>query len=362
MGALPTVGRLDELILAVEGRLSGNRRNDLEVDRCIPDATSYLVVLFDGLGSHQLTHEAGSDLAAAHVGDLQAPFPTTTTVSLSTIATGRTPGAHGVIGHLMWLPEHGRVVNTLKWVDLTGAAIDHETSRMLPFPNVWERLTAAGVEPVTVQPGNYTDSPLSRMLYRGCRFEGVWDIDELVAASLDLAAKPRRLVFTYLPHVDVAAHVHGQRSAEYAAAIALANRVWSALAAGLPDGVRLLGTADHGHVDYDAGEKLIVREPYLDELTLFGDARSIFATGPAETIDRLARRTGATVVVRSELVRLLETPDSPHPNLDERLPDAAVLAPPGMVILPRGFDKRLTGYHGGLSPAERAIPLLRAGR
>jgi hypothetical protein len=43
------------------------------------------------------------------------------------------------------------------------------------------------------------------------------------------------------------------------------------------------------------------------------------------------------------------------------MPDAVLLAPPDSVILPRGFDKRLRGYHGGLEPIEVDIPLLAAG-
>jgi hypothetical protein len=35
-----------------------------------------------------------------------------------------------------------------------------------------------------------------------------------------------------------------------------------------------------------------------------------------------------------------------------------LLAPAGKVVLPRGFDKRLHCYHGGLMPEEVEIPLL----
>ena len=48
---------------------------------------------------------------------IDAPSPTTT-VSLSCLVTAATPSAHGVIGHLIWLPEMGSVVNTLRWVTI----------------------------------------------------------------------------------------------------------------------------------------------------------------------------------------------------------------------------------------------------
>jgi hypothetical protein len=41
-----------------------------------------------------------------------------------------------------------------------------------------------------------------------------------------------------------------------------------------------------------------------------------------------------------------------------RLGETVLLAPPGKAIIPRGFDKRLRCYHGGLSDEEVKIPLL----
>jgi hypothetical protein len=48
----------------------------------------------------------------------------------------------------------------------------------------------------------------------------------------------------------------------------------------------------------------------------------------------------------------------PGPQAKERSGDGLLLAPPGKVLLPPGFDKRLRSYHGGLEPAELEIPLL----
>ena len=195
----------------------------------IPEGASYVLLVVDGLGDRQLGHPAAEPMAAARRGVIDAPFPTTTTVSLSCLVTAATPSAHGVIGHLLWLPEVGSVVNTLRWVTIEGRPLDFDTTGMLPAPNLWERLREAGREPVTVQPGGFLGSPLSRMLYRGCRFEPVWDTVDLVEATIQLAAVPGRLVMTYLPHLDVAAHMTGQRSEEYDAAMGLAGEIWRQL-------------------------------------------------------------------------------------------------------------------------------------
>lgn len=345
---------LVNLVSELEGRLGGAPpMPGLDRGDLVPEAAGYVLVLFDGLGTHQLD---GSALVEAHRATLTAGFATTTTTSLSTVATGLPPAGHGIIGHLVHLPGVAPVVNTLKWVTPGGQAVEHDYASVLPGPNLWERLAAAGVEPITVQPGSFEGSPLSQMLYRGCRFEAGWTEEELIQATLDLAG-PGRFVLTYYPNVDVAAHVHGQASRQYRQALAQAEQIWDRLAARLPEDVGLVGTADHGHVDYGHSGKHLIRDRWFDPLLFFGDSRSLCVSGPEELIRNLAVETGATLVPPAEFRPWLG-PGPDHPELESRLPDAVLLAPPGRLLLPRGFDKRLIGYHGGLTHPEVDIPLL----
>ncbi len=345
-----------ELELRLTGRSPSPGLDD-GLAAAVPEAASYVLLVVDGLGDRQLGHPAAAPLAAARRGVIDAPFPTTTTVSLTCLVTAMAPSAHGIIGHLVWLPELGSVVNTLRWVTIEGRPLDYDTAAMLPAPNLWERLHEAGREPVTVQPGNFLGSPLSRMLYRGCRFEPVWDTVELVEATLQIAAVPGRLVMTYLPHLDVAAHVTGQRSAEYDAAMGLASQIWQQLADRLPEDVALIGTADHGHIDYPEHAKRLLRGPDIEGLRFWGDPRGLLTSGSPTALERLSRSLQSEPVGTDQLIDLWG-PGPRHPNLAGRTPDALFLAPDGAVLLPPGFDKRLMGYHGGLDPEEIEVPLL----
>ena len=346
------------LVSEIESRMTGGATPaaGLANPSLVPSATGYVIVMFDGIGARQLDHNAARPLKAACRGVLAAGFPTTTTTSMATMVTGVAPAAHGIIGHLIHLPGVAEVVNVLKWVTPQGQSVLHDYPRVLPAPNLWERLAAAGVEPVTVQPGAFLGSPLSQMLYRGCRFEPAWTVDEIIRATLDVA-RPGRVVLTYFPSVDVAAHVWGQTSGDYTEAMAEASAIWESLAVGLPDDIGLVGTADHGHIDYPASGKLLVRDPAFESLRFFGDSRATWVSGPAELTARLAEETKARLVTPSEFRPWLG-PGPDHPDLAGRLPDFLLLAPPGRLVLPRGFDKRLIGYHGGLETAEVEVPLL----
>ena len=48
----------------------------------------------------------------------------------------------------------------------------------------------------------------------------------------------------------------------------------------------------------------------------------------------------------------------PTPVAMSRLGDKLLLPPDDKTVIPKGFDKRLRCYHGGLTPAEMEIPLL----
>ncbi len=351
---------LVNLVAELEHRLTGKRQTaglDPAMAALVPPAETYVLCLFDGLGSAQIDAGSTPSISASTRAVLAAPFPTTTTVALATVATGTPASTHGVIGHLMWLPELGMVVNTLKWVQLGGLSVDFQTDQMLPGPNLWERLAQSGVEPITVQPREFEGTPLSRALYRGCRFEPISSVDDWIKAIVELAAIPRRLIFAYLPQVDFAAHVWGRDSGEYREALSLVENAWSSLIHRLPPGAVVVGTADHGHIDYAEAGKLAMRNDF-DHLVAYGDPRSVYLKGDRDLIEKFARDSGGRLVEVDELLSLLGDDAEPHPGLEGRLPDALVLAPPGKVLLPAGFDRRLIGYHGGLESAERDIPLL----
>jgi hypothetical protein len=350
---------LPNLVAELERRLTGSSvlpGLTADLSNEIGDAQTYVLVLFDGLGSHQLSHPAAAPLSGVACGEIDAPFPTTTTVSLSAISTGLAPAGHGLLGHLIWLPEQHTIANALKWIAPGGDPVEIDTAGFLPTPNTWERLRGAGIEPITVQPGNFADTPLSRALYRGCRHESIWSHDEFIDAVVDLSRQPHRLIFAYLPEVDFAAHLYGQASAEYGYAIRTVVDVWERISARLDGNAVMVGTADHGHLDYPESGKHFIARNDAPGVTLFGDTRALYARGDADAIAALGETLPATWH-DLETMRPWWGPGD-HPDLDGRAPSGVFLADGGRVLIPGHMDKRLIGYHGGLDPRELKIPLL----
>ena len=358
-GVLPSYqgDNLVNLMAELEIRLTGESptrglRSDLAV--LIPDKRNYVLVVIDGLGDCQLAHASAETLRRSRRAVLKAPFPTTTTVGLSSVATALAPMQHGVIGYTQWIPDLGRVVNMLRWAD-KWERVNYDTTGFLPAPNLWERLNTAGVRAVISHPLIFDDSPFSNMVYRGaerCGYSSLYGI----RPSVLLYDGGWTLMVVYVSSVDSNAHMSGQRSLGYKRALEDAGRLWGRLARTLPPDTALIGTADHGHCDIPAEGKIRLGRHLIEGMDCWGDGRVLMFNGPVEQVQHVAQRTGARYVDADRLREWLGGGD-PHPAL-EQFPTAALLAPSGTVILPDGLGAQMVGHHGGITPHELLIPLL----
>lgn len=354
---------LVNLVAELETRLIGSSPTvglDSDLSALIPRGSSYVLVLFDGLGVGQLGHERAEDLKASLRATIDAPFPSMTTVSLATVATATPPVTHGLTSYKLWMQNHDTVVNTIHMTTAWGEPIpDLDLDDFLPSPNLWERLSERGVEPIVVQPGNFDRTPLTQVLYRGARFEGYWSPEEAVDVTVDIAKIPGRLIFLYVPYVDYAAHVSGQDSHEYVEALTAANDIWVRLSSQLGADIVLVGTADHGHVDIPEEDRPRIDPSALTDGFISEDGRVLFVHGEhadEEGRDVAEQRGGVWVPVDDDSPWWGSGPR--HPRFAERIPAGIVFLPPGTALFTDHGNRKLIGNHGGLEPLEVEIPIL----
>jgi len=349
-------GGLVNLIAELEFRLIGQApspRLRTDLAERIPAARSYVFVLFDGLGDHQLGHPAAARLARDRIDAIDSSFSTQTTVNTSTLATGLPPSQHGMIAYLLRLG--GRVVNTIFWFDSDGRPVETDHRTFLPAPNLSERLAVAGAETIIVEPSAFVDSALEQVLYRGATIVPAEDDTASIRIALERAAQPGKLVAVYVPHVDAAAHAAGQESGLYQEALRDAARIWKAIATGLPPEAVAVGTADHGHVDVAIDNHLQL--PVIPGVTFYGDSRVVYVAGDVGEAATLATDLPVSWVSRSDMDGWWGPPPQ-HPEFERRRPDGALVADDGFALLYPGNDGPMIGQHGGLTEAELRIPIL----
>ena len=329
------------------------------------------VLLVDGLGWYQLPTAAPyaptlTGLAATVGTTLTSGFPSTTPTSLVTLGAGVPPGAHGVLGFKVRVPDTDRVLSHIEW---TG---DPEPLRWQPVPTQYERARAAGVAVTVVSRPEYGGSGLTLAANRGGDYRGASDVDALAGqmlAALAAGTGPT-LVSGYHPDLDRHGHLSGVDSAPWRLAAAEVDRLLARLVDELPPDAALLVTADHGQLnvpqahrfDLDtdpqlrAGVRVVAGEPRVRYLHVEpGAAADVVAAGSAVLGD------AARVMERAEAVATGWFGPVPEEHL-RRIGDVVVVCRGTYAVVATRSEKpiesRLVAYHGSDTAAEMTIPLL----
>jgi Type I phosphodiesterase / nucleotide pyrophosphatase len=351
------------------------QRDDLPPDplglsTALQGARRVAVLLVDGLGADLL--RAHADLAPVlsslpgPVGDLSAPCPSTTPVSLTTLGTGLPPGSHGVLGFVTAVPGEDRTLNHTHWDD------DPDPARWQARRTVFEQAAADGLAVTAVGPWAFARSGLTGAAYRGARYDGTVSPGDLAAQICRaLAAAPRSLVYGYTAELDLTGHVRGVDSASWRSQLAVVDRVVEQVVAGLPDDAALLVTADHGMLDVPATTRIdLDEEPELaeDVLVLAGEPRARYlhveSGAAADVRDRWRGLLGDRVWVATREEAVATGVFGPVEDaLAARIGDVVALARGTWALTATRHEpgpSRLAAYHGSLTATELAIPLLLA--
>ncbi|WP_270259013.1 alkaline phosphatase family protein [Kocuria marina] len=336
----------------------------------LPSAQRYVVVLVDGLGSRLLRETASyapTLRAAQSLGELDAAFPTTTSVSLSCLGTGATPGRHGMLGYDVVDPASDRVVNMLgNWPS------DVDPLAWQPEPTVLDR-AAQHVDAVTVSSPRFESSALTRAVLRGGRFVGAHGVYARTARTLEQLREGRRgLVYFYWDELDKTGHKAGWRSDDWLRSLEELDSALKRLVTKLPANTRVILTADHGmvdvapehRVDYSAvpelmaGVRLTAGEPRAAQLHTDAD------TDPEELASRWSAhyRDAVWVATKQHLAAHGYFGPEPDQGLLERAGDVWVLAREDIALydVSRQGTRPLAmvGQHGSLTDQERFVPSL----
>jgi len=343
----------------------------------IQPADRACLLLVDGLGWELLrTHVDAAPFLNSLAGEpLTTGFPATTAASVSSIATGLTPGEHGLVGYTMALPGFDRAFNTLTWslyglgprIDLL-TQVEPETFQ--PQATLPERAAAAGLPIDYIGPEIHEGSGLTRAVGRGARFHRADSLDALESGVLQALAPPRAAVYAYHPRLDAAAHVHGVRSQAWLDELVATDTAVRMLAEKMPTKSLLVVTGDHGMVDLRPQERIdLADEPVLAAgvRILAGEGRARYLkTLPGATRDVIAAWRALLgdrmwVWSRDEAIATGIFGPMVCERTRERIGDVVAAAYGRVGIFQRDVDPaqaRFNGHHGSLTPAEQLVPFV----
>lgn len=338
-------------------------------------ARNIVFLIIDGLGDNFLARRgAGSVLASKRRAAITSVFPSTTASAITTSYTGRTPLEHGLTGWFTYFGEAGCVGAPLPFIsrgELQSLRRRGVTPQQLFTAE--PLFDALATRAFIVTSRDIVESEYNR---RHCAAteRRAYDSAEEMAVAIEAVVKSgpeRKFVYAYWPHYDRVSHHSGCDGAE---ALAELERIDAAFADVLR---RLSGTesvvvasADHGFVDVAPGQALELPASLASRLRfpLSGERRVAYCHvhDRDDFIARAQDWLGERADVRSSRALVDEGwfgPGTPHPRLDERIGDVA------LVMRGRWTVKDVTpgekswlhvGNHGGTTSDEMMIPLIEA--
>lgn len=336
----------------------------------LPPARVVVLVLVDGLGARILASAAPEwapvmSALAAGSPTLTTAFPSTTSTSLVSLATGLAPGTHGVTGYQFRVAGHG-LLNCLRWPDSLPA---HEVQ---PHPNLMVNLADHGVAVTHVGPRPFTSSGLTRAAMSGATYTGADTPGEKLAATVAAMDVDRpAMVNTYVGELDTTGHLQGVDSLAWRAQLGHVDRFVEQVLAALPNDGVLLVTGDHGMVDSHPDAVVDVEaDPDLAAgVELLGGeprARHVYAVdgAAADVLATWRERLDGVAWVRSRDEAVGEGWFGPVASTEVagRIGDVVAACHAPGALLTAGqtapHETILKGHHGSLTEEEALVPLL----
>ncbi len=326
----------------------------------LSQARQIVLLVLDGLGWDQLQERRhiAPTIASLQGGPITTVAPTTTATALSSIATGLTPGEHGLVGYRIVLG--GEVVNVLRW------AVDGEDRRRSQPPADIQRYPAFLGEAVpVVSPAELTSSAFTAAHLRGGTQVGWRAASSLPIEVAHQLGAGERFVYAYYGGIDKIAHERGFGE-YYDAELRASDRLVADLLEILPPGAALLVTADHGQVS--VGDNIVHPSEQLLSLVSLQSGEGRFRwlharRGAADDLLAAASDEFAGtgwVYTREQLIADGWFGPTVSPPIAQRLGDVAVLARAPVSYhdpLDSGpFD--LVCRHGSMTSAEVYVPLI----
>ena len=233
------------------------------------EADQVVLLVLDGLGWDQLTERRhiAPTLSSMIGGPITSVSPSTTATALTSIATGLTPGVHGVVGYRVAV-DHD-VLNVLRW---TTPALGDARKRL--DPNEFQpHPSFLGHRPRIVTKAEFVSSGFSGAHLCDVRFRGYRTTAVLMWEIRQALREGEPFVYAYYDGIDKVSHEYGLRD-HFDAEVAYADRLVADVLEFLPPGAALVITADHGQVD--VGDNILNLHPDVTSLLSFQSGEGRF--------------------------------------------------------------------------------------
>ena len=352
-----------------------------------------ILVVIDAMGYRQLLAAMAADESlifhalsqAGRLAPITTVFPSTTNTTLTTLWTGYSPAAHGILAFELVLRELGVAASTLFFWPVHHRQRDEleawglEADDFCPAPGLAQRFAAQGIDVYSLISKAYARSMLSRIHRRGAR-ETIGYVcgADMWLQLLRLCARPARgkklFLSAYWDTLDGITHRWGPDDESWRLELRglsqmMRDAFLDRLTPAQREGTLLLITADHGGVPTppQAAVRLDKHPGLRDSLTLppVGESRVPFFYTRPSTLERAQAyvqehlSSAFSLLTREQVLESgLLGPGDMAAETPFRLGDLIGVARGAHYWAREKAQIKMLGRHGGLTPQEMLVPLL----
>ncbi len=328
------------------------------------------------------------------ISKLFAQFPSTTAAAITTLHTGLPVGEHGVFEWIYYEPLLDTVIAPLLFSHSgtrdrdTLKKVGAKARRILPANTFYHSLKKQGISCTIFQHREYTPATYGDVLFSGAKAIGYKTLPEALVnlgEALTISKVPTYYV-VYNEKIDVICHEYGpdapQTTAEILSFLLVMEKIFMEATKGNRRKILFFLTADHGEVETDPQTAIYInREPrfagiekYLkanrkgDLIVPAGSARDLFLYIRDGMVDEAAAFLSPRLEGKAEVRKVADLAAEGYfgpvisPKFSAHAGDLVVLPYRGESVWwyeKDRFEQRFHGHHGGLTPQEMEIPLLR---
>ena len=330
-----------------------------------------------------------------NVEKITSQFPSTTAAHVTTWHTGQPVGESGIFEWTYYEPKLDALFSPLLY-SLGGTsdrgaaeASGIPPSELYPDKNIYPALAKLGVEAHFFQHSEFTPSPYSDIIMDGTKRHGYQTLPEAMVNLRILLNQPRkpRYIGFYFGDVDSIMHKYGPVSphahAEIESMLDTLLRQFLLPLKKHPRGETLfLLTADHGHVEVDPAttiylnrdpvfsgiEKFFKRNQVGDAIVPAGSARDMFLYIKDDMLDEAQEFLQSRLKGIADVVKTTDLIEAGY--FGEKISETFLSRVGNLIILSYRyqsvwwyvedkFEMNFYGHHGGLTPQEMEIPLIK---